>query len=175
MREPLLHSSLRFLSRDLTARGTDPRSSDEYWQDARKLIKRIKTIIDLGYDPGYVQTVQSGDRNLSDHWHYGGYDFDSQSGISGWSDFDGVAEAARSTLQEAAGITPPSGNFVLKLLAVYLLVLVPLNWAVFWFFGKVEYAWIAAPIIAVSRSVDRNPDGVVRHRVLAEQTRKLRY
>jgi len=93
-----------------------------------------------GYDPGAVPTVQTGSRDLSDQWHYGGYDFDPQAG----------ADAARSTLQEAAGITPPSGNFVLKLLAGYLFVLVPLNWAIFWMIGKVEYAWIAAPIIAVA-------------------------
>jgi hypothetical protein len=30
-----------------------------------------------------------------------------------------------------------------------LLVLVPLNWFVFWMLGRVEWAWIAAPIIAV--------------------------
>ena len=149
MREPLLQSSLRFLSRDLAAQGTASVSSVDYWQGQETKEEAADELFNLGYDPGFVPKVQTGNRNLSDHWHYGGYDFDPQSGISGWSDFDAVAEAARSTLQEAAGITPPSGNFVLKLLAGYLLVLVPLNWAVFWFFGKVEYAWIAAPIIAV--------------------------
>ena len=152
MREPLLHSSLRFLSRDLATLGTAKENLGDYWQ-AVEASEDGEDVIDLGYDPGYEQNVvskfQSGRRELSDHWHYGGYDFDPQAGISGWSDFDGVATAARSTLQEAAGITPPSGNFVLKLLAGYLLVLVPLNWAIFWMFGKVEYAWIAAPIIAV--------------------------
>jgi hypothetical protein len=34
-------------------------------------------------------------------------------------------------------------------LAVYLLVLVPLNWLVFWTIGRVEWAWIAAPLIAI--------------------------
>ena len=32
MREPLLHTSLRFLSRDLAANGTDLESSDDYWK-----------------------------------------------------------------------------------------------------------------------------------------------
>ena len=36
------------------------------------------------------------------------------------------------------------------MLAIYLLVLVPLNWLVFWLIGKVEWAWIAAPLIASS-------------------------
>ena len=148
MREPLLHSSLRFLSRDLSERGT-ARESSINWQETDNSEQEEDEFAQLSYNPGIVPTVQTGNRDLTDHWHYGGYDFDSQAGIGGWSDFDAVADAARSTLQEAAGITPPSGNFVLKLLAGYLFVLVPLNWAIFWMLGKVEYAWIAAPIIAV--------------------------
>ena len=152
MREPLLHSNLRFISRDLAAGGTSVISSGDY------ALGRDTDQDDVdedgfnqyyGYDPGYVAPARSGERNLVDDWHYGGFDFDPQSGISGWSDFDAVANAARSTLQDAAGITPPSGNFVLQLLAGYLFVLVPLNWAIFWMLGKVEFAWIAAPIIAV--------------------------
>ena len=149
MREPLLHSSLRYLSRDLARSGTARQSSVD-WQAEDDIEEEQNEYSAYGFDPGSVATVQTGNRDLSDHWHYGGYDFDSQAGISGWSDFDAVADAARSTLQEAAGITPPSGNFVLQLLAGYLFVLVPLNWAIFWMIGKVEYAWIAAPIIAVA-------------------------
>jgi len=152
MREPLLHSSLRFLSRDLGMSGTPRESSvDLQGQDETEEEEDDDFVgYNYGYDPGAVPTVQTGSRDLSDQWHYGGYDFDPQAGVGGWSDFDAVADAARSTLQEAAGITPPSGNFVLKLLAGYLFVLVPLNWAIFWMIGKVEYAWIAAPIIAVA-------------------------
>ena len=154
MREPLLHSSLRFLSRDLATQGTAKENSGDYWQGVE--VAEVEDELN-GFDPlngvSPVSTIESGNRNLEDRWHYGGYDFDSQAGVSGWSDFDAVAGAARSTLQEAAGITPPSGNFVLQLLAGYLVVLVPLNWAVFWFLGKVEYAWIAAPIIAVVGAV----------------------
>ncbi|MDB2685961.1 hypothetical protein N9Y42_02010 [Mariniblastus sp.] len=155
MREPLLHSSLRFLSRDLAARGTARESSDDYLEGIESDLKQpeVDDGTYLGYDPGFdetrAKTIQTGNRNLSDHWHYGGFDFDPQAGVGGWSDFDAVADSARSTLQDAAGITPPSGNFVLKLLAGYLFVLVPLNWAIFWMLGKVEYAWIAAPIIAI--------------------------
>jgi hypothetical protein len=38
---------------------------------------------------------------------------------------------------------------VLRVLAVYLLVLVPVNWALFRAIGRVEWAWFAAPVIAV--------------------------
>jgi hypothetical protein len=35
------------------------------------------------------------------------------------------------------------------MLAIYLVVLVPLNWLLFRVIGKVEWAWIAAPVIAI--------------------------
>src|SRR5207237_7482440 len=60
-----------------------------------------------------------------------------------------ASQAARQILTEAAGIEIPSADFVIKVLAVYLLVLVPLNWLIFWLMGKVEWAWIAAPLIAL--------------------------
>ena len=154
MREPLLQSSLRFISRDLSTSGTAKLSSGDYRlgketdedeDEENELAQNAWGWNTEGYEP----VAAAGDRDLTDYWHYGGYDFDAQSGIGGWSDFAGIANAARSTLQDAAGITPPSGNFVLKLLAGYLFVLVPLNWAIFWMLGKVEFAWIAAPFIAV--------------------------
>ena len=152
MREPLLQSSLRFLSRDLSTSGTALESSGDY-QLGRDTDNNEDEALQYGYSDYHTTTARSGDRNLEDNWHYGGYDFDPQSGIGGWSDFDAVANAARATLQDAAGITPPSGNFILKLLAGYLFVLVPLNWAIFRLMGKVEYAWVAAPIIAIIGAV----------------------
>ena len=152
MREPLLQSSLRFLSRDLSTSGTALESSGDY-QLGRDTDNNEDEALQYGYSDYHTTTARSGDRNLDDNWHYGGYDYDPQSGIGGWSDFDAVANAARATLQDAAGITPPSGNFILKLLAGYLFVLVPLNWAIFRLMGKVEYAWVAAPIIAIIGAV----------------------
>jgi hypothetical protein len=72
-----------------------------------------------------------------------------QSGVAGWNDASGASHAARQSLKEAAGISVPKRDFVLRILAVYLLVLVPVNWAVFWAIGRVEWAWVAAPIIAI--------------------------
>ena len=154
MREPLLQSSLRFLSRDLSASGTSLESSGDYQLGRDTDESEDESSQYYGYSYDYETTTsRSGNRNLQDNWHYGGYDYDPQSGIGGWSDFDAVANAARATLQDAAGITPPSGNFILKLLAGYLFVLVPLNWAIFRLMGKVEYAWVAAPIIAIIGAV----------------------
>jgi hypothetical protein len=70
-------------------------------------------------------------------------------GIAAWDDEGAASEAARQILTEAAGIEIPSAAFVMKVLAIYLLVLVPLNWLLFWLMGKVEWAWIAAPLIAL--------------------------
>jgi hypothetical protein len=73
----------------------------------------------------------------------------SRSGVGAWNDFSDVSTAARDTLREAAGISIPSASFVLNVVVVYLLVLTPLNWGFFRLLGRVEWAWLAAPGIAV--------------------------
>jgi hypothetical protein len=70
-------------------------------------------------------------------------------GVAAWNDQGAASKAAREILTEAAGIEIPTADFVAKVLAVYLLVLVPVNWLLFWLIGKVEWAWVAAPIIAL--------------------------
>ena len=60
-----------------------------------------------------------------------------------------MSSAAREVLVEAAGVEMPGAGFIMGCLALYLVVLVPLNWMVFYTLGKVEWAWIAAPVIAV--------------------------
>jgi hypothetical protein len=84
---------------------------------------------------------------------FAGYQKDQLSGMAGWNDFSGAAEAALAALNEASGIKIPRAEFVLKVLAVYLIVLVPLNWLVFWLIGRVEFAWVAAPVIAIIGAV----------------------
>ena len=70
-------------------------------------------------------------------------------GVAAWNDFNPVAAAARESLQNAARVEIPKRSFVLWVVAVYVLVLVPVNWAVFRALGRVEWAWAAAPVIAV--------------------------
>lgn len=70
-------------------------------------------------------------------------------GTAGWNDFSWISTNARQTLQEAAGITVPQRQFVLKMIGLYLLVIVPINWLVFRLAGRVEWAWAAVPVIAV--------------------------
>ena len=71
------------------------------------------------------------------------------SGVAGWSSFNGAASDARLALREAAGIYIPEASFIAKLLGLYLLVLVPGNWLVFRLLGRVEWCWVAAPIITL--------------------------
>ncbi|HVX62977.1 MAG TPA: hypothetical protein VHC19_20315 [Pirellulales bacterium] len=74
-------------------------------------------------------------------------------GVAGWSDFSAASNLAFSALREAAGIVVPDASFVVKILAVYVLVLVPLNWLVFRLAGRVEWAWGAAPFIAIGAAI----------------------
>lgn len=75
------------------------------------------------------------------------------SGFGGWNDFSAVSSAARDTLRSAAGITIPRADFIAWMLAAYLAVLGPLNWGFFRLLGRVEWAWIAAPLIAIVGAV----------------------
>jgi len=84
---------------------------------------------------------------------FGGFATTGQSGVAGWNDFSGAAEGARQSLKDAAGISIPKAGFVLKVLAIYLAVLVPINWLFFRLIGRVEWAWIAAPLIAIVGAV----------------------
>jgi len=70
-------------------------------------------------------------------------------GLGAWNDFSATATAAREALREAAGVEVPGAGFVVMCLAAYLIALVPLNWLVFHTLGRIEWAWIAAPVIAV--------------------------
>jgi hypothetical protein len=74
-------------------------------------------------------------------------------GVGAWDDASAVSEIARETLRDAAGITVPKASFVVWVLAIYSLVLVPLNWAFFRLLGRVEWAWVAAPFISIAAAV----------------------
>lgn len=76
-----------------------------------------------------------------------------KTGMAAWNDHSAVSEAAEKALQEASGITIPSRDFVWKNLAIYLVILVPVNWGLFRLMGRVEWAWAATPLIAVIGAV----------------------
>ncbi|MEI7459170.1 MAG: hypothetical protein WCK15_07165 [Pirellula sp.] len=72
-----------------------------------------------------------------------------RSSLGAWNSESLVLRNARTSLQESSGITVPRINTIIKLLIGYLVVLVPLNWIVFRLVGRVELAWLAAPVIAI--------------------------
>ena len=74
---------------------------------------------------------------------------DRPGGLASWNEFGPVSSTSRETLLTAAGVEMPGAGFIIGCLAMYLVVLVPLNWMVFHTLGRVEWAWIAAPLIAV--------------------------
>ncbi|MFK7766327.1 MAG: hypothetical protein AB8B55_03720 [Mariniblastus sp.] len=159
--DPMINTTVRFMARDLSRSGTEPKPKNVAQS---KLDEDLQTPM-AGFNYGQVALTpeqeislkrsqhKTKDRNLDDHWHYGGFQDATESGMGGWNDNSGIAYAARQTLKEAAGITPPSSAFVLKMLAAYLFVLVPLNWLLFRLMGRVEYAWVAAPLIAITGAV----------------------
>ena len=78
-----------------------------------------------------------------------GFAKDDLIGVAGWSDASEVSRAARESLKQASGISVPSKFFIAKVLGIYLLILVPLNWLLFKLMGRVEWAWAAVPLIAI--------------------------
>jgi len=70
-------------------------------------------------------------------------------GLGTWNHFNPVSRAARDVLTAAAAVRVPGAGFVLGCLGIYLMALVPINWIVFRAVGRVEWAWIAAPGIAL--------------------------
>jgi len=74
-------------------------------------------------------------------------------GVAAWRSFSPVANLAREALQTAACVEVPDHWFVIGVVAAYLAVLVPLNWFIFSALGRTEWAWAAAPVIAVAFTV----------------------
>jgi hypothetical protein len=155
IRDPRLSTTLRIFTRDigyLTGQ-TMPAAA------AAPPVKRTEEPAYNQFGPGYPQQQEPASQYTSlehpdiDDWHFTGYQAQPSSGVGGWNDFSGAADAARDSLDESAKIEIPKASFVLQVLAVYLLVLVPLNWLVFWLMGRVEWSWAAAPVIAIVGAV----------------------
>ena len=78
---------------------------------------------------------------------------DSLSGIGGWSDSSDVIRLCRETLRSEAGIEIPDSSLVFRSLGYYLCILIPINYLIFRMLGKLEYAWLAVPVIAIGGAV----------------------
>ncbi len=75
---------------------------------------------------------------------------DSSTGIGGWTESSDAIRLCREILKSESGIEIPDSSLVIRSLGYYLLILVPINYLVFRLAGRLEYAWLAVPLIAVA-------------------------
>ncbi len=78
---------------------------------------------------------------------------DSLTGIGGWTDDSDAISLSRKILRSESGIEIPKSSLVIRSLGYYLLVLVPINYLLFRVMGRLEYAWLAVPVIAVGGAI----------------------
>ncbi len=145
--DPRLHSNFRILSRDLplsnrpgSRLATDAVTSGEAGSVENRLPQDEATAPALAQETNrnFALAPESPREEL--RWGGGG---------GTWNDFSGLSYQAIIALKAAAGIELPSRTTILYLLGGYLLCLVPLNWLVFRSIQRLEFAWVAAPIMAL--------------------------
>ncbi|MEI8211466.1 MAG: hypothetical protein WCI02_04920 [Planctomycetota bacterium] len=73
--------------------------------------------------------------------------------LAAWNPASVILNYAVLTLRQSSGINVPRVSTIMKLLLGYLIVLVPVNWAIFRMFNRVELAWLLAPVIAMTGAV----------------------
>ncbi len=136
-RDARLHSNVRILSRDLPLSTMDlaldgqPLAPDAGFAPLATKSDSLLFNTPSAREPSEVEAVRWG------------------RGAAAWNDYSGLTYQALAALKAAAGIELPSRSTILYLLAGYLTCLVPLNWVVFRVLGRLEYAWLAAPIMAL--------------------------
>lgn len=151
--DPRVNSRMRYFSRDATLadKTHQGRTSSAEQNTARR---RPEPTRRLNVDTAIAAEANpiASSENVNDHFATAGIEGfarDDLIGVAGWTDASDVSRAARSALQKSAGISVPSIDFIAKVLGVYLLVLVPVNWLLFRMIGRVEWAWAAVPIISI--------------------------
>ncbi len=128
---------------------------DDYAPDIKAA---LEAATNSGYGGGYTpprvangNPLNGGDSSLLPEEDFSiPPDKEAAPGLGAWNDFSPVAQAAREALKNASGISVPPRSFIVWVVIGYLCVLVPANWLVFRLLGRVEWAWIAAPLIAIA-------------------------
>ncbi len=144
--DPTLHSNFRLLSRDLPAFGTTDSIDVPSAPDAAE--STASRNFSVPGRPAIPKTA-SPPKQFEDFGKVS-YEPIAWGGAGSWTDYSGVATEAITALRAAAGIELPQRSTILKLLGGYLICLVPLNWLVFKLMRRLEYAWLAAPIMAIA-------------------------
>ncbi|MGI9470327.1 MAG: hypothetical protein ACR2NZ_02265, partial [Rubripirellula sp.] len=78
---------------------------------------------------------------------------DPTSAIGGWNDDSDAISLCRQIIRSESGIEIPKSSLVIRSLGYYLLILVPLNYLFFRLLGRLEYAWLAVPVIALGGAI----------------------
>ncbi len=135
--DPRLHSNLRILSRDLPLSSADLAglgtvSLDQVGGSSAGLVSANQVL----------NTPAEGDAVAREDARWGG-------GGAAWNDYSGLGFRVIAALKSAAGIELPSRKTIILLLAGYLVCLVPLNWLFFRLLRRLEFAWVAAPVMAL--------------------------
>lgn len=99
--------------------------------------------------PGTSTPGTAGDAERLSPWLDTNVSFAPGTGMGSWTDRSDTGLLATDLLREEAGITIPKSSFVAKSLAIYLLVLVPLNCLIFGLLGRLEWAWLTVPLIGL--------------------------
>ncbi|MEZ6134176.1 MAG: hypothetical protein R3C53_04605 [Pirellulaceae bacterium] len=144
--DPRLHSNVRILSRDLPAASSVLQAVGEGGFPVADLASS-KTGVAATADAKSTEAFRlnappTEQLSSREDIRWGG-------GGAAWSDNSALARAAVVALKSAAGIELPSRQTIMWLIAGYLACLVPLNWLVFRVIRRLEFAWIAAPIMAL--------------------------
>ena len=148
---PQLHSNFRMLTRDLPATVDADNSKVPGGGDDSNLTPSSSNRVEVspGVSVPAAMVRQAPTADASSLAARLDYEPTAWGGAGAWTDYSGVAVEAITALRAAAGIELPERATILKLLAGYLICLVPLNWLVFKLIRKLEYAWLAAPIMAL--------------------------
>jgi len=140
------NTSVRYFSRDGGAQ----------WDDYSADVKAARGALSGGgnFNYGYQVTPRAtAEVSLDDDFGPLPLDMEGAPGLGGWNDYGPVAAAAREALRQASGIIVPERSFIVWVVVGYICVLVPVNWLFFRLIGRVEWAWIAAPLIAIGCTV----------------------
>jgi hypothetical protein len=129
------------------------------WADRRKLpfAQELRAgTVDAWYDPARVSGVRylaRGDDRPSPPRPTMDVEPAVGPGVAAWRDDDSLAPLVREILREAEGFTILPASAVFALLFFYIFAAVPLNWFLFRTFFRVEWAWVALPVIAIAFTV----------------------
>ena len=129
-----------------------------------RLVKWSNWSADFAEDPRINSTLRFFSRdvgrladataaNHEEDYRFRGTKLATAGGVAAWDSESGTTMAVRDAMREAAGIRIPDAPFIFKMLATYLIILVPLNWIIFRLLGKVEWAWLMVPVIAVGGAI----------------------